>query len=293
MRPRQGWILRHSIDVYPVLVTLAAAALHVALFLCVERPLALVAGTVLLLPLRSLSVTIGHNHHHNRTFRSPALNLPYEALIFFQNGMSSYGWALNHNIGHHQKYKNQIHGSEGQDPYGWLTPDGRILGRFAYAWKTMRRSYGDIWREGRAHPGLRRRWLLATAVYLSLLVAMLIARPAATLIVVVAPIPLLMFALSWVSWAHHVGLDAADDYAASYTYEGRLANLLSFNHGYHLAHHVKPGLHWSLLPAFHASIRHRVPAHCIAGGGVPAVVREAIAAGTHIRDLRFSEGERA
>src|SRR5262245_17641210 len=133
MSTPRGRILRNPVDVYPVLIIVTTAALEAALFLGVERPAALALGALLLLPLRSLSVTIAHNHHHHPTFHARALNLLYEALIFFQNGMSSYGWPLNHNVGHHRKYKNQTHGSEGQDPYWWRTRDGRISGRLAYA----------------------------------------------------------------------------------------------------------------------------------------------------------------
>ena len=41
----------------------------------------------------------------------------------------------------------------------------------------------------------------------------------------------------------------------------RSYNVLTGNLGYHTAHHVKPKLHWSKLPEFHASIADRIPPH--------------------------------
>jgi hypothetical protein len=41
----------------------------------------------------------------------------------------------------------------------------------------------------------------------------------------------------------------------------RSYNILTGNLGYHTAHHVKPKLHWSKLPEFHATIADRIPDH--------------------------------
>jgi fatty acid desaturase len=46
-------------------------------------------------------------------------------------------------------------------------------------------------------------------------------------------------------------------------------NLCTGNLGYHTAHHVKPGLHWSRLPEYHATIAHKIPAHLYLKAGFP------------------------
>ncbi|MBP8852482.1 MAG: fatty acid desaturase, partial [Moraxellaceae bacterium] len=41
--------------------------------------------------------------------------------------------------------------------------------------------------------------------------------------------------------------------------EHPLYNFTSWNLGYHTAHHIYPGMHWSELPRLHDGIRHRIP----------------------------------
>jgi len=54
-----------------------------------------------------------------------------------------------------------------------------------------------------------------------------------------------------VNLPQHDGCDAASRWAHSRNMTGRLANWLFLNNGWHSAHHERPGLHWSLLPAWH------------------------------------------
>lgn len=50
-------------------------------------------------------------------------------------------------------------------------------------------------------------------------------------------------------------------YEASHNIMNRWYNIFTGNLGYHTAHHVKPGLHWSKLPEFHATIADKIPKH--------------------------------
>jgi beta-carotene hydroxylase len=69
-----------------------------------------------------------------------------------------------------------------------------------------------------------------------------------------------VFALPWLAgqWfivtinlLQHEGLDADDVLLGSRNVTGTWGNWLLFNNGYHTAHHLRPALHWSALPAFH------------------------------------------
>jgi len=61
----------------------------------------------------------------------------------------------------------------------------------------------------------------------------------------------------------HDGCDAHTPPAAvgfntSRNFTGGLLNFLTFNNGFHTAHHLHPSMHWSLLPASHATIAHKI-----------------------------------
>jgi hypothetical protein len=46
-------------------------------------------------------------------------------------------------------------------------------------------------------------------------------------------------------------------------------NILTGNLGFHTAHHYRPGVHWSRLPALHDTIAHEIPADCYVSPGLP------------------------
>jgi beta-carotene hydroxylase len=51
-------------------------------------------------------------------------------------------------------------------------------------------------------------------------------------------------------WQHD-GCDETHPYNHSRTFTNKVLNFFIFNNGYHGVHHDRPGLHWSLLPAYH------------------------------------------
>ena len=54
------------------------------------------------------------------------------------------------------------------------------------------------------------------------------------------------------NYFQHDGCDEEHPYNHSRNFSGKFLNWLIFNNGYHGAHHMKPNLHWSLYPQYHA-----------------------------------------
>ncbi|AKU99474.1 Beta-carotene hydroxylase [Labilithrix luteola] len=62
-----------------------------------------------------------------------------------------------------------------------------------------------------------------------------------------------VWGITTVNYLQHDGCDETHPYNHSRNFVGRVFNWLTFNNGFHGIHHHKPGLHWSLLPAAHAT----------------------------------------
>jgi fatty acid desaturase len=260
-------LLRHCIDTGPVAFVLAIAVVQAVLFL---QPSALIAalGAAILWPLQTRAIYIAHNHHHHRIFRGRKLNLAFETLLFLQTGMPSFGFPLHHNIGHHGHYRNQDPADPAADPHRWVGDDGRRMSRWTYTWRLLGGAVPLGRRLGVRYQRLWRSFLMASACYGIALGALLAIRPWHTFAVFLVPMALSLVALAWSTYVHHLGLPTGDPLGASYTNVGHFANRWGYNIGFHTAHHVKPGLHWSRLPALHARIAGDIPRHCYYDGGV-------------------------
>jgi len=252
----------HRVDLAPFAVVACMAAVQLALFFGADSVIAKLAGAMVLWPATTISIAIAHSHFHVRTFRWAPLNRLYEFVLFYQSGMPSYGWQLNHNIGHHQHFMQQDARSPFRDEYYWLEPDGSVTPRWRYVLRTVALAYWYMIRNGRLRPDYLRKLAVAMAVHSLVLAALLAYDPIGALICFVSVIVANMFVNAWFSYSHHAGLSLKDRYSASYSNFSRVENLLTLNTGYHTAHHVKASVHWYELPSFHATIADRVPPHC-------------------------------
>jgi len=73
---------------------------------------------------------------------------------------------------------------------------------------------------------------------------------------------LLRWIVFWFSYAQHDDVPMLDVYSGSVTHFG-WTNRMYLNVGHHTAHHEKPTLHWTRLPARTARILERIPSTCL------------------------------
>ncbi|HEU0029848.1 MAG TPA: fatty acid desaturase [Kofleriaceae bacterium] len=196
------------------------------------------------------SWAIIHNHIHVRTFRARWLNELGAMLISLTVGHPATGLVLTHNMNHH------VHIGGDRD---WSRPAN--AGRGWGGWRLVR--YAVVtpieMARGRSADGAprlpvalrrqrsRERWLLY-----SLIACALVLRPA-TFVCFTLPIWIagsLIFL--GINLLQHDACEPGSPAAHSRDFTGRFINFLFFNGGFHTAHHNRPGLHWSRLPAEHA-----------------------------------------
>jgi fatty acid desaturase len=249
-------LLRYKADVWPVAYTLMVLAVQLAIFWLVDN-LWLAALVVLLFqPVQAVTIACNHYQHHTNVFHRRWLNRVYETILFLHTGTPPYLITLHHNLGHHCHYLEPE-----SDTLGWQRRDGSLR---SLAECLVRNFIGHLtWtiRLGRRYPDLYRK-LKVMAVVCALPLALLLwLDPAKAMIVFVAPMLLAIVNVARLGFDQHAGLVLDDHLTASRNIESRWYNRLTFNSGYHTAHHLKPGAHWSKLPQLHAQIRDGIPAH--------------------------------
>jgi fatty acid desaturase len=253
----RGTILRFTADRTTVTFVICLFALQFLVWY-VATPLVAVLASPVLLFLCVVTATINHNHQHVNVFKPSWLNRIFDLPLALQSGMGPYSWVLHHNLGHHLNYLHQPP-SDRADESRWTRRDGTAMGQTEYTLVLFLTHPIDIYRVGKKHPKIYRRYLLMRLPLYALLGALLYLNPINTLIVFLAVPCLALLHTCRSTYEHHAHLDCRDPLRASYNRLNPFYNFLSHNLGYHTAHHMRPGLHWSMLPAYHAEISAGIP----------------------------------
>jgi fatty acid desaturase len=248
-------LYRFKEDVPASLWILLVLSVQLFTFFCI-KDLYVVAGVMLALLACSASAgSISHNHHHTHTFTRPWLNRVYEVVMFLETGVLPYAWTLHHNLGHHKHYLEPE-----LDTSAWQHKNGRVMHRVYYDVVNAALIYPQVCHMGRQHPEVYRRFKFWAVISLAVLGVFFLIDPLKALVLFVVPMPLMFIGLLDNTYMQHSDLDISSPYTASRNSFSGLYNRISWNLGYHTAHHLRPNLHWSKLPEFHAQIAERIPA---------------------------------
>ena len=215
---------------------------------------------------------IAHNHNHCRVFRGRIANGLFDAWLSVFYGYPVFAWAPTHNRNHH-RFNNR----PGDETATWLLGNRHDWKRaFAYPFVSAWRQSGSI----RAfiadarigNRSLYRSILLQYAAWIGAHLALFslaaLLHGAVTGLAVWAfglglPSAFSLWAIMLISFEQHVHADAWSHRASARNFTGGFINFLLFNNGFHTAHHERPGLHWSRLPAAHGAISDTIPSHLV------------------------------
>ena len=257
-------IFRHREDRVPVGLIAAFFACDVLAYAFVDSPALLVLWLVVGFIPRGGVCAYNHHHQHLTVFRSAPLNRLLELMYGLQTGIISHGWVLHHSLGHHVNYLDQR-----ADESRWRRADGRPMNEAEYSLEVGATAYGRLWKVARRTGKYTRIFLVMAAVTLAIVAALVAHRPIPALIMFVVPMVIMLFYTAWATFTHHAGKKTTSHFVASNNILHRGYNMLTGNLGYHTAHHYRPGVHWSKLPALHDAIAHDIPADCYLSPGMP------------------------
>ncbi|HLY37072.1 MAG TPA: fatty acid desaturase [Candidatus Binatia bacterium] len=255
---RLAAVFRHPIDAIPVGIMFVVFGAQLSVFLFLHDALRVLPALVLLFPVQVNFAGVCHNHHHVSTFRMRLANRAFEVVMFLQLGMLPFGYTLHHNIGHHRHYRDPA-----RDSNRWHRRDGRPMGSWEFAVHLCLDMYPTVVRIGRRHPAIFRKFRRMAFVSTAVLLGLFAIDPVNAFLVFVLPLPFALLLQAQATYWQHVGLEAHDAMGASRSVVDGLYNLRTLNLGYHTAHHVRPRLHWSKLPALHAEIARAIPPELI------------------------------
>ena len=249
---------RYSADCVPVSLFLALSVVDFSLFFLVENWLLLIPYALLMLPVKGAVSAFTHHHQHLKTFNSPVLNNVLDFFYFLHTGAASNMWVLQHNLGHHAHYKEPL-----IDEARWMTDSGHTMSCLKYTVINTLKVHAHVFTIGKRYPKLLRSVIYHHALGIVLLGCMILYQPYNALLLFIVPMLIIFVSTVYATYDHHAELEPKTPYHASRNNVNNWHNLVHGNLGYHTAHHIKPGLHWSRLPAFHETIKNKIPQELI------------------------------
>jgi beta-carotene hydroxylase len=246
--------IRYKQDIWAILLVLTLISSQLALFFLVDNIYMILAAVASLIVLQGSAAAVNHNHQHLPIFMSHRLNRLFEVALFFNTGCGPWAWVLHHTIGHHMHYLDS-----NEDTCSWKRKDGTTMSTAEYTIINTFKVYPEIFRVGKKHPKVFKKFKMGLVVCLAILAALVAASPLKALIIFIVPMIIQLFLLVYATESHHRGLDTQDHLQATRNDTTKLNNWYAWNLGFHTAHHIKCGLHWSKLPSFHNEISDQIP----------------------------------
>ena len=249
-------MLRNSADWRSVfLVVLVTANLFVQWSLPEPNGWLIALSVVLALPLAAM----GHNQNHQAMFRPAWMNVAMSYWLSFFYGLPTISWIAVHNWTHHGyvnvagKDATSTHNAgDRSDLWGVLLYTPTSMGPFFRAHKE---AFTRFWHRS---PG-RFAYYLSHIVFLYGMVALLLVVDLErALLYVVLPQQAAIVAITVFNYCQHVHTDGSSRYNLSRNFTSPILNAYLFNAGFHTAHHLDEGAHWSTGKEVHARIASQI-----------------------------------
>lgn len=252
-------MLRYKADIRSIAFVLTYFVLIGAAY-AVELPVwgwVVMCATLCLLSFFCAVIT--HNTVHSPVFKKRGLNSLFQVALSLTYGHPVSMYVPGHNLSHH-KYTQQTKDRMRTDKmrFRW-----NLLNQLFFSFVVGPVIFRDNARFAKAmktkNPKWTRQFHLELAAYVAFLVALAVLDPVKLwgfvplkfIVFVMIPHQYAAWGIMGINFVQHDGCDGDHPYDHSRNFTGRLVNWFTFNNGFHGMHHMRPGLHWSLLPEAH------------------------------------------
>ncbi|MEM7447407.1 MAG: fatty acid desaturase [Myxococcota bacterium] len=197
---------------------------------------------------------ITHNTVHVPMFRRRGLNRLMQVVLTLCYGHPVSAFVPGHNLSHH------VHTQSAKDVMRTTKLRFRwnLLNQIFFLSTISRSIIRGEWVYTRAMRTQRPRWfrqlILETIVYLGFNAGLIYLDWHSWLLYVFIPHQYAAWGIVGINFIQHDGCNPSSPYNHSRNFVGRWVNWWTFNNGFHGMHHLRPGLHWSLLPREHARV---------------------------------------
>ena len=203
-----------------------------------------------------------HLHVHRSFTNSRVLNRIIDIALGTVTGMTSANWRIQHVFGHHRR-QDENYTLRSLD---WTLERYSLRGALAYSfgnigvtyWRPLEEAYRQGLGAGVKTPIDYRAAFFEQVLFMVFFGALLIFNPRLTLAFLL-PWYVVIFAMTrYVDYLNHYGCtDEGMNFANNCL--SRSFNWRINNFGYHTAHHIEPGAHWTTLPQIHAKVADLIP----------------------------------
>ena len=242
-------ILRYRADIRTVVFVLATAS-YLAVSLTLSLSVLLGIGWFLgAITLTFACCIINHNQQHCPVFFSRTLNCIFNILLTLTRGHTAQTIVVPHNKNHHRH-------SCGEGD--WISMDNAGDGpgfvrlvRYIYRSCRSMRKQRKLLEAPKLSTAGRKQQMLERVILIVFCISAAFINLPAFIVFICIPWIVSMLLLVAVNLPQHDGCDPSSKYNHSRNFSSPLFNWLFFNNGYHTVHHLRPSLHWSLLPEVH------------------------------------------
>jgi fatty acid desaturase len=205
-----------------------------------------------------------HLHIHRPFSRNRALNILFDLSMGAVTGMVSSNWRIQHLYGHHRGVDLPYRGDRSRQMEKY-SPLRAVSFSATSIWETFHAPFVESFRKGvlmNVKSPISYRWAFCEQTLLVVLVVSLACwRPWLVLGYLLPWYAVTHFISRYVDYLNHYGCDESSNNPFERC-NNSLAwwfNYTTHNFGYHTAHHMRPGAHWTELPDIHRTIAGNIP----------------------------------